>query len=142
MYLPLRVEILTDYIVIVRKEGSKKMIRESTRKLLDTIARLGRFQKTGTADPLKFKGTLLELRQELIDYQAELKGILAIKSNLSSSASDELISVISKAERACDNIVLLTDMNPNSDPEALISRLNEEGGLSNVERLLKAYFPR
>jgi len=118
------------------------MIRESTGKLLDSIARVRRFRRTHNGDPLKFRAALLQLRQELINYRAELKGILAIQSNPLNRAVDELISVLSKAESVCDNIILLTEMNPSSDPEALVTRLTEEGGLSNVETLLKAYFPK
>jgi hypothetical protein len=118
------------------------LIREATGKLLDSIAKIQRFQGTGRGDPVKFRAVLLELRRGLMSYQAELKGILAIQSDLSNGASNELIGVLSKAESVCDNIALLTEMNPNSDPEALVARLCEDGGLYNVERLLKAYFPR
>jgi hypothetical protein len=117
------------------------MIKESTTKLLGSIARVQGFQN-GSGNAGSFRATLIELRDELASYQTELKEILAIQSTLSSKATDELLSLLSKSTSVCDNIVFLTEFNPNSDPKALVMRLNDEGGLSDVETLLKAYFPK
>lgn len=111
------------------------MIKESATKLLDGIAVVRRLE-TGNEKTVDFKTNVLGLRQELIDFRADFEE----QKTFLGQSGDELIRLLSNATGVCNNVVLLTEIDPSSNQKALVSTLIDLGGILEIDRLLKALF--
>lgn len=113
------------------------MKRESATKLLDAITVARRLENSG-GEEANFKATMLKLQRELANFRVDFEK----QKTFLGQYGNELVSILSNEMTVCDKVVLLTDMNQNSDPRAMVSMLFEAGGISHVETMLKALFQK